>query len=143
MKKIVLLLVCGLVGWLVGQAYAAELTDAKAGEIAKNMLVTIERAKTHAEILKVSDTADFYKFVQKPLLSMIKSWPEDHLDNRAIFPYSECRQAAVDLIQVGKTRVGIDRSANWKKYIAKRFNESYQGCRKSIKNPDLSSKDVQ
>lgn len=140
MKKLIAVLL--LVG-LVGPTYATGLTDAKASDIAKHMLVAIDRAKKHTVTLNDGDRTEFFQNVQNPLMSALKSWPVDHLDNRAIFPYSECRQAATDLIQVGKVRVGADGNATWGKYISKRFVESYQGCRTSIKNPDLSLKDIQ
>ncbi|MFA6971677.1 MAG: hypothetical protein WC208_09790 [Gallionella sp.] len=125
------------------QAAEISLSDQEAKRTAEFMLKTIEQAKTEfGKILDTGDDSTYLRKVKAPLQNEIRGWPEQ---NRAIFPYSECRLAAQDLLQITEElrHPMINSEGTWLKHLKQNFHTDLPGCRKSIKHPDMSLKNIQ
>jgi hypothetical protein len=128
-------------GWLhFGQT--AELPDAEARRLAQEMQQTVRVAE--ARMMKAVAADDRYQFpaVVGPVQNALKTWPVDHRDNRASFPYWGCKQMAVTFIQVAQAWQRADKSTGWRERLAKTYQVDSKECAKAIMEPDLSLKDL-
>lgn len=129
-------------------AYAVDkLGDAEAKNIAEKMLDTLvsARAEFDKSFNQTGNGEDYLIKVVKPLNKAISEWPKQHQDNRAIFPYFACHQAAIDLKQYTDEKVypkpGSD--GTWLNHVAKNYRNDLAACKSSIQKPDLSLKNIQ
>lgn len=83
----------------------------------------------------------WHSHVRMSVQRTLTEWPAEHLDNRAIFPYFSCRQAAASLLQYGDAWARNDGKA-WSSHVVKNFRSDYAACRAAIIKPDLSLKDI-
>lgn len=119
-----------------------ELSDAEAKHlaIAANKKITV--LKNRLNIMMRKKNTDDYAQWHRELTHALKQWPADHLKNRAMFPYYECRSAMSEMLTYGMLwQQG--RSASAGSTAKKNFKISEAECAASIKNPDLSLKDIQ
>lgn len=111
------------------------------------MQAAIEAAqKVTRDAIDTRDRNGYYKFVRTPLRKEVQAWPEFHRKNRAIFPYQQCYQAALDYIEYADTFFTATddvRNRQYRDHNQKQFAKTGQACKASIKKPDMSLKDIQ
>lgn len=130
--------------FVINNLEVSKLSDRSAKEYALNMLLTIDKAKKDFAIALDNKDFDLYRAkVDDELLVKLNNWPETNLKNNAIFPYSDCRQAADDYRNYTADFFNDKASNIQKNKFEKQFNTSYAGCQASIKNPDMSLKDIE
>lgn len=122
---------------------AAELSDADAAKQAARMEQTISKSQERLNsLIKLNGRSQYDGIVRASLQAELDAWPKDHLDNRAIFPYYACRQAAVTLMQYGDAWKNNDQSKVWRDHVTKNFRTDQQDCRDSIAKPNMSLKNI-
>ncbi|KIO49613.1 hypothetical protein [Nitrosospira sp. NpAV] len=130
---------------LAAPVFAGEndLSDAEAKKIARHMLASIEAGRAD---LRDANKESYQMQVRPKLEALIKSWPETNGGNRAIFPYFDCQQAVIDLMGYADTFFLLADGKGNRELRQRRksqFENSNTGCASSIKNPDMSLKDIQ
>lgn len=124
-------------------AQAAELTDADAAKKAARMEQLVSKSQERLNsLIKLNGRSQYDTIVRAPLQAELDAWPKQHQDNRAIFPYYACQQAAASLIQYGDGWKHEDKTKAWRDHVIKTFRADQQACKDSIAKPDLSLKNV-
>lgn len=114
------------------------LSDSDARIIAKGMLVKIDAAR---ETLRSAgprgDEQTYLKQVKMPLQDAIGEWPEEaNPRNQSILPYSSCRSAAANLVQLADILFHPEQSkdAVLKELAKKNYLADLAACRKSLEH---------
>lgn len=124
-------------------AHAAEITDATAKQQAIRMEKLVARAKNGLNQLIESGERHRYRTVVRDSVQFaLDAWPGSGNENRPLFPYFACRQAAVDLLQYGDAWVRNDRDKSWRDHAVKNFRADHKECQRAIAKPDMSLKEV-
>jgi hypothetical protein len=125
------------------------LTDAQAKRLAIKMRDIIIQAHTHlGEMVSDNDFTAYHGYVMDPVSGMIDSWPDNHLTDRAIFPYDDCKQAASDFLQFSESKRRFPTQIKtgdkiWRDRSQRLMREGMAECKKAIKHPDMSLKEIQ
>lgn len=128
----------------VKELEVSKLSDSSAKEYALNMLLVIDQAKKDFAISLDKKDIDLYRAkVNDELLLQLSKWPEMNLNNNAIFPYHDCRQAADDYRNYTASFFDGKPINAQKNPLEKQFKTSYAGCLASIKNPDMALKNIE
>ena len=121
---------------------AADLSDATAKGLAAQMERTVAntRQQINDEIAKGSRSR--CNSMLATLNDRLHEWPGSNLSERAIFPYDDCKSAAVAMIQYGQAWCFNDQSKVWRDHVLKKFREDYAGCQQALVKPDMSLKEI-
>ena len=139
MKAIVAL----VVGLAAGLAHAADLTDAEAARQAHELHKQTEAARaTLNRLIKAGARDQYAEKFKRPLLAALRQWPEQSLNNRAIFPYWACKSAAANVLTYGEGWLRNDPSKIWRDHVVGNVRKDSQECEKSLRNPDMSLKNI-
>lgn len=122
-----------------------DLSDTDAKAIAVRMESTVRNARDNLNsMIEAGDATHFYTKIWTPVMRDIRLWPNDHLKNRAVFPYFSCKQAAISLLQYGEAWESRERdSKNWKSWrdhVVQGFRDDYAACKEAIREPNLALK---
>lgn len=123
-------------------AYAGGLSDIEARRIAVEMQKAVRTAEARLKKAVAADDRYQYRDVVGPVQQAVKAWPADHLDNRAIFPYSDCRQYAISFLQIAHVWRRKDPSNTWQGHVVERLKADEVACMSALKSPDMSLKDI-
>ncbi|WP_197272796.1 hypothetical protein [Nitrosospira briensis] len=139
MKHLITILLMALVAPVMAES---ELSDEEAKRAAQRMATSIEAMQGELP----GANRDSYQLQIRPKLeALIKNWPEMNGRNRAIFPYQACQQAARDLMGYADTFFLLSDSADNRQRRERKktqFNTAHPECTASIKNPDMSLKEI-
>lgn len=138
MRTIVLLVACVS----LPISAVADLSDTEARVAAVRMEKIVAGAKRDLNGMIESGRRQEYANIRRQLLDAIKQWPEQNLRNSASFPYSQCLQSALSLLQYGDAWIRREQSIEWKAHIRKRFGDDEQDCHAAIANPDMRLKNL-
>lgn len=119
-------------------------TDAQAAEMAKALVkdVYAMRKEVNDLCLQPGKAEKLYQSAQKAD-DKLSEWRDDNLKYRALFPYYACRQSMIDVSSFATTCAVGSYRGEAASYDQRRWKEDTAECEDSIRNPDLTLKEIE
>ena len=118
-------------------------SNAEAAEKAQELAKAAQSLRAVADQQCTAQDATQLQVTAKKARAQLAAFPDDHLKYRALFPYSDCRQAMLDVESYALSCAVGSHKGLAAENAGLRWEQDLAACEGAIQSPDLSLTEIE